>query len=233
MRKLMKKILIITAILIILVIAVTILWHYLFWPWSWSNEKTNPYWYSSRSIHKSKWIDKGAVGQSLFQIEKIQPLDEQDDYNIMKISLFLHWDDKTPRFTWIGNQYSAFVICNSGRSGGILIYNDQWWEHEPCTLVAYDLVNQNELWRRQIQEIKPIYMGPLIEPNRINIIDEYDKKGYIIVYGNSAFGPFIDKVDILTGKSLYHREYSIRDPWWQRWSGGYIGTRRHVVPCKN
>jgi hypothetical protein len=81
-----------------------------------------------------------------------------------------------------------------------------WTHYSPishgCTLVAFDLKVQKELWRKQLKAMEPLMHSRY--SNRIGIAD--DGKA-IIVCGEESAGRYIEYRDAKTGELLANKRF--------------------------
>ena len=96
---------------------------------------------------------------------------------------------------WDTHLGGAFVF-----SGSTLVYSNHLEAAPGCELIAWDLKNAKQLWTTPL---KAVPVGPTSQyRNQINLKIQDDE---IIVYGDESRGQYIEKVDLETGKTIYHQ----------------------------
>ena len=96
---------------------------------------------------------------------------------------------------WDTHLGGAFVF-----SGSTLVYSNHLEAAPGCELIAWDLKNAKQLWATTL---KAVPVGPTSQyRNQINLKIQGDE---IIVYGDESRGQYIEKVDLETGKTIYHQ----------------------------
>lgn len=98
-------------------------------------------------------------------------------------------------YSWEGHPHSVFV-----RAGDVLYYADFNPRMTGCAIVAFDLKDEKLLWRTHLWGYPVV--GHSKYSNRINL--EVGSKN-LTVYGNEAYGSYIELVDRETGKTVGHR----------------------------
>lgn len=95
---------------------------------------------------------------------------------------------------WDTHFGGAFVF-----SGSTLVYSNHLEAAPGCELIAWDLESGKQLWATSL---KAVPAGPTSRyRNQINLKIQDDE---IIVYGDESRGQYIEKVDLETGKTIYH-----------------------------
>jgi hypothetical protein len=87
--------------------------------------------------------------------------------------------------------------------GGIFYYADYSTGSYGCKLVAYDLQAGKEIWRTQLKAIGPVNHSKYRNQVWIEPLDEVT----VIVFGNEAYGKYIEIVDRTTGKTVGHKVF--------------------------
>lgn len=98
-------------------------------------------------------------------------------------------------FSWQGHSRTVFVTTDS-----TLYRADFHPSMNGCALVAYDLKNRQQKWKTALWGIGPRSHSQY--SNQINLT--FDGK-YLIVYGNEAYGQYIELVDPESGRTVGHK----------------------------
>jgi hypothetical protein len=94
-----------------------------------------------------------------------------------------------------GHAYTTFVI-----DGGVLYYADYNHSATGCALVAYDLKNQKQLWKTDLEGIGPISHTRYSNRVTVDLVPDA-----ILVTGDESAGKYIEYVDRTSGKTVGHK----------------------------
>lgn len=87
--------------------------------------------------------------------------------------------------------------------GGVFYYADYRYGTYGCKLVAIDLSTARELWRTELKAIGPVAHSKYRNQVWIEPFDE----ATVIVFGNEAYGKYIEIVDRKTGYTVGHKVF--------------------------
>ena len=148
-------------------------------PWSWS-------------------AVRASVGDSFlkfpntYQVEMIR---KKNKYGEITIRLV---DDGKEIVAWEGHNRSVFSL-----NGDVLVYADFLSSRTGCSVVAYDLKKQKQLWKTSLKGLGPIpHFG---YSNSVNL--EIINNDAVRVFGNESAGQYLEIADLKTGKTVGHRQY--------------------------
>ena len=127
-----------------------------------------------------------------YQVELIRPKNKFGDIIVRVV------DDGKEVFSVTGNYRTVFRS-----SGDVVVYADYMPTRTGCTLVAFDLKKQKQLWKTDLKGLGPVaHTG---YSNAVNL--EIINNEAVRVFGNEAAGQYVEFVDLNTGKTVGHRRY--------------------------
>jgi hypothetical protein len=142
--------------------------------------------------------ERASVGDSFlkfpntYQVEMIR---KKNKYGEITIRLV---DDGKEIVAWEGHNRSVFSL-----NGDVLVYADFLSSRTGCSVVAYDLKKQKQLWKTGLKGLGPIpHFG---YSNSVNL--EIINNDAVRVFGNESAGQYLEIVDLKTGKTVGHRQY--------------------------
>ena len=126
-----------------------------------------------------------------YEITIVRPRDTFGDLTVR-----FRLDDKTS-YSWDGHVGTPFVVV-----GKVLYHADYNPWSDGCTVVAYDLANQKQLWKTPLQAL-----GPIDHTKYHNAV-EMDLDGDALrVYGDESAGKYMEYVDLKEGKTVGHKVF--------------------------
>ena len=147
------------------------------WQWEWSDEKASLFHYFLRTPGEYK-----------------TELVRKDSGPLGQITIRVSKDGEL-RFEQKSHKKGAFVIQDS-----ILVYADYSAFSSGCELIAYNLEEKEEIWRVKLQGL-----NDLPHSEYINAINMECRRGDIVVFGNEAYGQYIEVIDLLDGNQKFHK----------------------------
>ena len=127
-----------------------------------------------------------------YQVELIRPKNKFGDIIVRVV------DDGKEVFSFTGHYRTVFRS-----SGDVLVYADFMASRSGCSLVAFDLKKQKQLWKTDLKGLGPIaHFG---YTNAVNL--EIVNNEAVRVFGNEAAGQYLEFVDLTSGKTVGHRKY--------------------------
>jgi hypothetical protein len=142
--------------------------------------------------------ERASVGDSFlkfpntYQVELIR---KKDKYGEITIRLV---DDGKELYAWEGHYRSVFSLTSD-----VLVYADFMASRTGCSIIAYDLKKQKQLWKTALKGLGPI--AHFRYSNSVNL--EIIKNDVVRVFGNESAGQYLEIVDLKTGKTVGHRQY--------------------------
>jgi hypothetical protein len=142
--------------------------------------------------------ERASVGDSFvhfpntYQVELIR---KKNKYGAITLRLL---DDGKELVSWEGHFRSVFSL-----NGDVLVYADFLPTRTGCSVVAYDLKTQKQLWKANLKGLGDI--AHFRYSNSVNL--EILKNDAIRVFGNESAGQYLEIVDLKTGKTVGHRIY--------------------------
>ena len=107
-------------------------------------------------------------------------------------------DDGKELYSWQGHYRSVFTS-----TGDVLIYAEFLPSRTGCTVVAYDLKKQKQLWKTPLKGLGDI--AHFRYSNAVNL--EIVNNEAVRVFGKESAGQYLGFVDLKTGKTVVHRVY--------------------------
>ena len=147
-------------------------------PWSWSAERASV-------------VDSLLRFSKDYQVELIRKKNKYD-FTLRLV------DDGKELYTWEAHYRSVFSL-----SGDVLVYADFLPSRTGCSVVAYDLKKQKQLWKTDLEGHGPI--SHTRYSNWVNL--EVINNEVVRVFGNESAGKYLEFVDLKTGKTVGHRVY--------------------------
>jgi hypothetical protein len=118
--------------------------------------------------------------------------DRKGDYDGLTVQVF---DGDKLAHHWESDAAEAFVF-----SGTTLIYTEHRQTMPGCTLIAFDLKKQQEIWRKSLTGLSKIG-GRSWSAYRNRVALSLQRKK-VVVYGNELHGQYIEAVDLKTGETI-------------------------------
>jgi hypothetical protein len=125
----------------------------------------------------------------------IELLRKKNKYGEITIRIM---DDGKELVAWEGHYRSVFSLI-----GDILVYAEFHPSSSGCSVVAFDLKNQKQLWKTRLQGLGPI--AHFRYSNSVNL--EVINNDAVRVFGNESAGQYLEIVDLKTGKTVGHQKY--------------------------
>ena len=127
-----------------------------------------------------------------YQVELIRKKNKFGDITIRVVA------DGKELCSWDGHYRTVFAW-----SGDVLVYADFMASRTGCSVVAYDLKMQKQLWKTDLKGLGPI---PHFKySNSVNL--EVVNAEAVRVFGQESAGEYLEFVDLKTGKMVGHRVY--------------------------
>lgn len=99
-------------------------------------------------------------------------------------------------FSYLSHSEPSYI-----EDGGTFYYALYNYGTSGCTLLAYDLRAGKQLWERRLKGLRPITHEKYRNQVWIEPLDE----ATVIVFGNEAYGQYVEIVDRKTGKTVGHK----------------------------
>ena len=127
-----------------------------------------------------------------YQVELIRPKNKFGDIIVRLV------DDGKEISSFTGHYRTVFRS-----SGEVVVYANFLPTRTGCTLVAFDLKKQKQLWKTPLKGLGDIaHFGYM---NAVNL--EIVNNEAVRVFGNETAGKYVEFVDLATGKTVGHRKY--------------------------
>ena len=142
--------------------------------------------------------ERASVGDSFlkfpntYQVELIR---KKNKYGEITIRLV---DDGKELYAWEGHYRSVFSL-----NGDVLVYADFHPSRNGCSVVAFDLKKQKQLWKTDLKGLGPIPHFRYSNSVTLEIINN----DAVRVFGNESAGQYLEIVDLKTGNTVGHRKY--------------------------
>jgi hypothetical protein len=107
--------------------------------------------------------------------------------------------DNKPVLSITGHRYTVFKAVED-----MVYYADFSFVSSGCTIVAYDLNQQKQLWRTQLQA-----MGMVSHSEYFNTITLDADERVISVFGREISGDYLEYLDARSGKTVGHKIFRI------------------------
>jgi hypothetical protein len=127
-----------------------------------------------------------------YQVELIRPKNKFGEIIIRIV------DDGKELCSWEGHYRSVFTL-----SGDVLVYAEFFPSRTGCTVVAYDLKKQKQLWKTPLKGLGDI--AHFRYSNAVNL--EIVNSEAVRVFGKESAGQYVEFVDLKTSKTVGHRVY--------------------------
>ena len=88
-------------------------------------------------------------------------------------------------------------------NGDVLIYADFMPSRTGCSVVAFDLKKQKQLWKTNLKGLGDIAHFRYANSVNLDIIND----DAVRVFGKESAGQYLEIVDRKTGKTVGHRKY--------------------------
>lgn len=127
-----------------------------------------------------------------YQVELIRKKNKYGEITIRIV------DDGNELVAWEGHHRSVFFL-----SGDVVVYADFHPSRTGCSIVAFDLKKQKQLWKTALKGLGDISHFRYSNSVNLTIINN----DAIQVFGQESAGQYLEIVDLKTGKTVGHRTY--------------------------
>ena len=127
-----------------------------------------------------------------YQVELIRPKNKFGPLTIRLVN------DGKEIYSWEGHARSVFTA-----NGEVLVYAEYSPSRTGCTVVAYDLKKQKQVWKTPLQGLGPI--DHFYYANSVNL--EVVNNEVARVFGKESDGQYLEFLDLKTGKTVGRRVY--------------------------